>query len=129
MTAVRRPPMAKTAPLESRMKPLTTTQATEVEKKSPAMKKMTYSEDAARNIESGHYCNNGQSVEDRVKVQRLCNRAPSTMKGGMRKRFHGEGVTESLVRKIVARCKDRICLLYTSPSPRDQRGSRMPSSA
>ena len=25
--------------------------------------------------------------------------------------------------------KDRICLLYTSPSPRDQRGSRMPSSA
>ena len=23
----------------------------------------------------------------------------------------------------------RICLLYTSPSPRDQRGSRMPSSA
>ena len=22
-----------------------------------------------------------------------------------------------------------ICLLYTSPSPRDQRGSRMPSSA
>ena len=108
VTAVRRPPMAKTAPLESRMKPLTTTQATEAEKKSPAMKKMTYSEDAARNIESGHYCNNGQSVEDRVKVQRLCNRAPSTMKGGMRKRFHGEGVTESLVRKIVARCKDRM---------------------
>ena len=25
--------------------------------------------------------------------------------------------------------QDRICLLYTSPSPRDQRGSRMPSSA
>ena len=25
--------------------------------------------------------------------------------------------------------KDAICLLYTSPSPRDQRGSRMPSSA
>ena len=24
---------------------------------------------------------------------------------------------------------DLICLLYTSPSPRDQRGSRMPSSA
>ena len=23
----------------------------------------------------------------------------------------------------------RFCLLYTSPSPRDQRGSRMPSSA
>ena len=26
-------------------------------------------------------------------------------------------------------CKPRPCLLYTSPSPRDQRGSRMPSSA
>ena len=25
--------------------------------------------------------------------------------------------------------KDMRCLLYTSPSPRDQRGSRMPSSA
>ena len=25
--------------------------------------------------------------------------------------------------------QERICLLYTSPSPRDQRGSRMPSSA
>ena len=25
--------------------------------------------------------------------------------------------------------QDIICLLYTSPSPRDQRGSRMPSSA
>ena len=24
---------------------------------------------------------------------------------------------------------DKLCLLYTSPSPRDQRGSRMPSSA
>ena len=24
---------------------------------------------------------------------------------------------------------DCVCLLYTSPSPRDQRGSRMPSSA
>ena len=25
--------------------------------------------------------------------------------------------------------KGEVCLLYTSPSPRDQRGSRMPSSA
>ena len=33
-------------------------------------------------------------------------------------------------RKVVGRSKwDNICLLYTSPSPRDQRGSRMPSSA
>ena len=25
--------------------------------------------------------------------------------------------------------QQQVCLLYTSPSPRDQRGSRMPSSA
>ena len=31
----------------------------------------------------------------------------------------GEGLEETL----------KFCLLYTSPSPRDQRGSRMPSSA
>ena len=34
---------------------------------------------------------------------------------------------QSTVHFISAR--DDICLLYTSPSPRDQRGSRMPSSA
>ena len=27
------------------------------------------------------------------------------------------------------RARDHACLLYTSPSPRDQRGSRMPASA
>ena len=27
------------------------------------------------------------------------------------------------------KCTGYVCLLYTSPSPRDQRGSRMPSSA
>ena len=31
--------------------------------------------------------------------------------------------------KISKEEADGICLLYTSPSPRDQRGSRMPSSA
>ena len=30
------------------------------------------------------------------------------MKGGTRKRFNAEGMVESLVRKIVARCKDRM---------------------
>ena len=36
----------------------------------------------------------------------------------------GQTVTKG---QLVAKVKD--CLLYTSPSPRDQRGSRMPSSA
>ena len=34
------------------------------------------------------------------------------------------------LRDLAAHMSDsRVCLLYTSPSPRDQRGSRMPSSA
>ena len=31
--------------------------------------------------------------------------------------------------KVPAKALREVCLLYTSPSPRDQRGSRMPSSA
>ena len=31
--------------------------------------------------------------------------------------------------KPIAQAPSWVCLLYTSPSPRDQRGSRMPSSA
>ena len=31
--------------------------------------------------------------------------------------------------EMIRRYRDMACLLYTSPSPRDQRGSRMPSSA
>ena len=46
-------------------------------------------------------------------------------------RFDGRDLTalspEDVVRLGVAHVPD--CLLYTSPSPRDQRGSRMPSSA
>ena len=53
-----------------------------------------------------------------------------------------DGVVESVKADIEANVKDQpisktiksvvnpnFCLLYTSPSPRDQRGSRMPSSA
>ena len=36
---------------------------------------------------------------------------------------------KSLDSKIVKPLQSSNCLLYTSPSPRDQRGSRMPSSA
>ena len=37
----------------------------------------------------------------------------------------------SNMEKLVGHMKEQVedCLLYTSPSPRDQRGSRMPSSA
>jgi len=42
----------------------------------------------------------------------------------------GFGVQDSIIKTFVGILgKHRTCLLYTSPSPRDQRGSRMPSSA
>ena len=45
--------------------------------------------------------------------------------------LEGKSVARSvqLARADVARDERFSCLLYTSPSPRDQRGSRMPSSA
>ena len=39
------------------------------------------------------------------------------------------GEFTEVVKKIIFQGKPYNCLLYTSPSPRDQRGSRMPSSA
>ena len=39
-----------------------------------------------------------------------------------------EGVGRAM-RVAISREEEKLCLLYTSPSPRDQRGSRMPSSA
>ena len=36
---------------------------------------------------------------------------------------------EPTVKTLLNRLLNKGCLLYTSPSPRDQRGSRMPSSA
>ena len=40
-----------------------------------------------------------------------------------------DGFSFALPRTPSEYAKYRTCLLYTSPSPRDQRGSRMPSSA
>ena len=50
----------------------------------------------------------------------LYDAAPATLRGALRSALdvpQNEG------------CALCLCLLYTSPSPRDQRGSRMPSSA
>ena len=42
--------------------------------------------------------------------------------------FTDKELSELTVRKVRG-ADNKTCLLYTSPSPRDQRGSRMPSSA
>ena len=39
------------------------------------------------------------------------------------------GDVHPVVDVLLTREAIKVCLLYTSPSPRDQRGSRMPSSA
>ena len=48
-----------------------------------------------------------------------------------RQRFHGspDQVSEQERSDVENLARSLVCLLYTSPSPRDQRGSRMPSSA
>ena len=42
---------------------------------------------------------------------------------------YGKGIVADLWSTNSSEMKNIFCLLYTSPSPRDQRGSRMPSSA
>ena len=49
--------------------------------------------------------------------------------GGTLSALDGRGPDDLHIDKLVRRASEGTCLLYTSPSPRDQRGSRMPSSA
>ena len=53
-------------------------------------------------------------------------RARNAYASGLREGQYSVTVTRGLLESLE---RDEICLLYTSPSPRDQRGSRMPSSA
>ena len=48
---------------------------------------------------------------------------------GEEKLFTPEEISSMVLLKMREIAEAYICLLYTSPSPRDQRGSRMPSSA
>ena len=41
----------------------------------------------------------------------------------------GSAVIKKLLESAIANAENNNCLLYTSPSPRDLRASRMPSSA
>ena len=43
--------------------------------------------------------------------------------------FDMRGIDRQQGCMVIVRPDQYVCLLYTSPSPRDQRGSRMPSSA
>ena len=58
----------------------------------------------------------GQSVFEVVETAHALHRSLPLLNGN----FEGHGSIAAAI---------KACLLYTSPSPRDQRGSRMPSSA
>ena len=86
-----------------------------------------FEEDLSDNIQEFETACKGQSVPDEHKSEMfrlsVSGRALTYYKSisganipweDLKKRFHGHFMS---------------CLLYTSPSPRDQRGSRMPSSA
>ena len=56
----------------------------------------------------------------------------SIIEKGLSKQEAQERLTtqgENILEQANTRPWWKVCLLYTSPSPRDQRGSRMPSSA
>ena len=67
---------------------------------------------------------------DKTQFHKIGNLRPDSetvqLKGVLR-RLTNEGSGRG--KRLVGRLRDETCLLYTSPSPRDQRGSRMPSSA
>ena len=76
----------------------------------------------------------GRLIEDGS--ARLGGRIPVNVSGGLLRRGHPIGASGAaqiveITEQLTGRSNERqvACLLYTSPSPRDQRGSRMPSSA
>ena len=74
----------------------------------------------------------GKAAEHRAHVMRLLQRPDNQRKGIIGVFGVGDGTAldlQGLLNRFHEVHLITICLLYTSPSPRDQRGSRMPSSA
>ena len=79
-------------------------------------------------IGDGPYANSTSGVLDRqLQVMELTKNHPS-VKGWVTLVGH-DLMSDELVQKASNLAKDNLCLLYTSPSPRDLSTSRMPSSA
>ena len=75
----------------------------------------------------------GQSSRDRMRAERSrapeVNPAPSGAAGGQYKPLTPDQIEAVYTTAFRMLEELGICLLYTSPSPRDKRQSRMPSSA
>ena len=69
----------------------------------------------------------GMPVRDVAKMNHQLEKLGSPLWRGDLKRFGVNGTQDGLF--LLPNYEIKTCLLYTSPSPRDQRGSRMPSSA
>ena len=75
----------------------------------------------------------GAKAGDESAVNLLLDRHRNSLEQLVRMRLDKKiqnrvGVSD-VVQDVLIEANRRLCLLYTSPSPRDQRGSRMPSSA
>ena len=77
-----------------------------------------------------------EKAKMKVKVPELAKTVDSLVQMDAQAERGEELVTHyELAQSVYAKARvklpeeDKVCLLYTSPSPRDQRGSRMPSSA
>ena len=74
------------------------------------------------------FCSNSDELSDLTQLQNWGFEVPITLRTDdprQVKRWHSQWIKNELFSNLPT----NGCLLYTSPSPRDQRGSRMPSSA
>ena len=87
-----------------------------------------YRKEATKGLDEQHL----RVIEDALAVAKeMADRKKTILKT-----IEGQGQLTDVLKKQIVDCHDKqmledlyLCLLYTSPSPRDQRGSRMPSSA
>ena len=79
----------------------------------------------ARTKQTARKSTGGKAPRKQLATKAARKSAPAT--GGVKKPHRYRPGTVAL--REIRRYQKSTCLLYTSPSPRDQRGSRMPSSA
>ena len=70
----------------------------------------------------------GESTAERIKTSIGTARVPDDARGSSMM-IRGRDILNGIPKEIPYSLTPRICLLYTSPSPRDRQKSRMPSSA
>ena len=76
-------------------------------------------------------CNNSNTSKEKFQYERVKEDNVSTQNNSVSNNVILNSNDQMKFDKRIIRvnANESVCLLYTSPSPRDQRGSRMPSSA